>query len=104
VVVEGSGGEELPDAVELAAYFVVSEALTNVVKHASASEATVRLQRDRRVLVVVVEDDGVGGARAAADSGLAGLEGRLAALDAKLVVESAPGHGTRLRTEIPCAS
>jgi signal transduction histidine kinase len=104
VIIEGSAGNELPDAVELAAYFVVSEALTNVVKHAAASEVRVRLERDRDMLLVEVQDDGVGGAGAASDSGLAGLEGRLAALDARLVIESNPGHGTRLRTEIPCGS
>ena len=104
VTVEGSVGQRLPDPVELAAYFLVSEALTNVVKHASASEATVRLERDTGTLRVVVVDDGVGGARAAADSGLAGLRDRLEALDAKLVIESAPGRGTTIHTEIPCGS
>jgi signal transduction histidine kinase len=104
VTVEGSVGERLPDPVELAAYFLVSEALTNIVKHASASEATVRLRRESGALRVAVADDGVGGARAAADSGLAGLRDRLEALDAKLVVESEPGRGTTIRTEIPCGS
>jgi signal transduction histidine kinase len=104
VVVEGSVEDGLPDAVELAAYFLVSEALTNVVKHASASEATVRLNRAAGMLLVEVRDDGIGGARAATDSGLAGLRGRLEALDAKLVVESEPGRGTNIRTEIPCGS
>jgi signal transduction histidine kinase len=103
VTVTGSLAGRLPDRVELAAYFVVSEALTNVVKHASASEATVRLERAADTLRVVVADDGVGGARAAADSGLAGLRDRLAAVDASLEVESEPGHGTTIRTEIPCA-
>jgi signal transduction histidine kinase len=104
VTVEGSLGDRLPDAVELAAYFLVSEALTNVVKHASASEATVRLGCEADTLRVVVADDGVGGARPAADSGLAGLRDRLEALDARLVVESEPGGGTTLSAEIPCGS
>jgi signal transduction histidine kinase len=104
VTIEGSVGERLSDPVELAAYFFVSEALTNVVKHASASGASVRFGREAGTLRVVVADDGVGGARAAADSGLAGLRDRLEALDAKLVVESEPGRGTRIRTEIPCES
>ena len=94
----------MPDAVELAAYFLVSEALTNVVKHASASHATVRLVRGPETLRVVVVDDGVGGARATADSGLAGLQDRLEALEAKLVVESEPGGGTTIHAEIPCGS
>ena len=104
VTVEGSVGDRLPDAVELAAYFLVSEALTNVVKHASASEVTVRLERDAGTLRVVVEDDGVGGASATANSGLAGLRDRLEALDATFVVESEPGCGTKIQTEIPCGS
>ncbi|TML87984.1 MAG: sensor histidine kinase [Actinobacteria bacterium] len=104
VIVEGSIGDRLPDAVELAAYFLVSEALTNVVKHASASEATVRLAREAGTLRVVVTDDGVGGAHLAADSGLAGLRDRLEALDAQLLVESKPRHGTSINAEIPCGS
>jgi signal transduction histidine kinase len=104
VTVEGSVRDRLPDPVELAAYFLVSEALTNIVKHAAASEATVRLGREGATLRVVVADDGIGGARAAADSGLAGLRDRLEALDAKLVVESEPGRGTTIHTEIPCES
>jgi signal transduction histidine kinase len=104
VAVHGALAGRLPDRVELAAYFLVSEALTNVVKHASASEASVRLERVASSLHVVVSDDGVGGARAAPDSGLAGLRDRLAAVDAILTVESEPGHGTTIRTEIPCGS
>lgn len=104
VTVERSVGDRLSDPVELAAYFVVSEALTNVVKHASASKATVRLDREADMLRVVVEDDGVGGARAAADSGLAGLRDRLEALDAKLVIASDAGRGTTVLAEIPCGS
>jgi signal transduction histidine kinase len=104
VAVEGSVADRLPDAVELAAYFLVAEGLTNVVKHASASEATVSIERKVGTLRVAVADDGVGGARAAAESGLAGLRDRLEALDATLVVESEPGHGTTIRAEIPCVS
>ncbi len=104
VTVDGSVGERLPDAVELAAYFLVSEALTNVVKHAAASEATVRLEREAAMLRVVVADDGRGGARLAADSGLAGLRDRLEALGATLEVVSDPGAGTSISAEIPCGS
>jgi signal transduction histidine kinase len=104
VTVEGSAGDRLPDAVELAAYFLVSEALTNVVKHAAASEATVRLARTAATLQVFVADNGVGGARATPDSGLAGLRDRLEVLDAKLIVESEPGAGTAISVEIPCGS
>ncbi len=104
VTVEGSVGERLPDAVELAAYFLVSEALTNVVKHAAASEATVHLGREASGLRVVVRDNGVGGACFAPDSGLTGLRDRLEALDAKLVVVSPPSDGTSISAEIPCGS
>lgn len=104
VTVEGPVGDRLPDAVELAAYFLVSEALTNVVKHAAASEATVHLGREASRLRVVVADNGVGGAHLAADSGLAGLRDRLEALDARLVVVSEPGDGTTISAEIPCGS
>jgi signal transduction histidine kinase len=104
VTVEGSVGDRLPDPVELAAYFLVSEGLTNVVKYASASQVRVRLSREADTLRVAVADDGSGGARAAADSGLAGLRDRLEALDATLVVESEPGCGTTLSAEIRCGS
>jgi signal transduction histidine kinase len=104
VTVTGSVGGRLPAGVELAAYFLVSEALTNVVKHAAASQAEIRLEQEGGVLRVSVEDDGIGGARPAADSGLAGLRDRLDALDASLLVESEPGHGTIIRGEIPCGS
>jgi len=101
VTVEGAVPDRLPDPVELAAYFVVSEALTNVVKHASASEASVLLEREPDALRVTVTDNGVGGASIATDSGLAGLRDRLEALDATLVIESEPGRGTTVCTEIP---
>jgi signal transduction histidine kinase len=104
VTVEASLRDRLPDAVELAAYFLVTEGLTNVVKHASAAKATVRLHREADTLRVAVVDDGTGGARAAADSGLAGLHDRLDAVGATLVVDSEPRRGTTLRAEIPCGS
>ena len=96
--------ERLHPDIEASAYFIVAEALTNVVKHASATEASVLLERQRDVLRVTVADDGVGGAYVAADSGLAGLRDRLEALDAPLVLETDPGRGTVVRAAIPCAS
>jgi signal transduction histidine kinase len=104
VTMQGTVSERLPDRVELAAYFVVSEALTNVVKHASATEATVLLERDARGVRVTVTDDGVGGAHLAVDSGLAGLRDRLEALDATLIIRSDRGCGTTISAEIPCGS
>jgi signal transduction histidine kinase len=99
----GTAGERLPAAVETAAYFVISEALTNIVKYAHAGHATVRIERAGSRLLVEVSDDGVGGADATAGSGLAGLSDRVAALDGVLDVVSPPGGGTRLRAQLPCA-
>jgi signal transduction histidine kinase len=93
--------ERLPEPTELAAYFVVAEALTNVAKYANASRATVRAVRDNGRLVVEVLDDGVGGADPAGGSGLRGLADRIAALDGTLELRSADGGGTALRAEIP---
>jgi signal transduction histidine kinase len=94
----------IPDTVQLAAYFVVAEALANIVKHASASEASIALDDEGGTLRVIVRDDGVGGARIEPESGLAGLRDRLDALDASLTVHSPPGGGTSIRAEFPCAS
>jgi signal transduction histidine kinase len=91
----------LPGAVEASVYFFVSEALTNVVKHAAASCATVSIGASNGELTVEVGDDGVGGARDAGGSGLRGLGDRVAALDGTLDVESPPGGGTLLRARIP---
>jgi signal transduction histidine kinase len=91
----------LPVAVEASVYFFVSEALTNVVKHAEASCATVSIGAANGELMVEVGDDGVGGAGAAAGSGLRGLGDRVGALDGTLDVESPAGGGTLLRARIP---
>jgi signal transduction histidine kinase len=93
--------ERLPAAVEIAVYFVVSEALTNVVKYAHAKRATVSMHATDRGVTVEVADDGIGGADADRGSGLHGLTDRVAALDGTLDVESPPGGGTTLRVEIP---
>jgi signal transduction histidine kinase len=104
VTVQSNVRDRLPDPVELAAYFVVSEALTNLVKHASATEASVLLEREPATLRVTVTDDGVGGATVMADSGLAGLRDRLEALDATLSIKSDAGEGTTVCAVFPCAS
>ncbi len=91
----------LPAPVEASVYFFVSEALTNVVKHAQAHEATVSIGASNGGLMVEVSDDGVGGARVAGGSGLRGLGDRVGALDGTLDVDSPPGAGTRLRATIP---
>ena len=95
--------ERLPESIELAAYFVVSEALTNVAKYAEASHATVNVQRANGRLVIEVADDGVGGADPDSGTGLRGLADRLAVIEGRLEVESPPGGGTTIRARIPCA-
>lgn len=92
----------LPEPVELAAYFTVSEALTNVAKHAQASSAIVELERIGQILIVEVRDDGVGGAAADVGTGLRGLADRVEALGGRLRVWSPRGQGTRIRAEMPC--
>ena len=103
VTISGVPEERLPPAVEAVAYFVVNEALTNVAKYASATSATVGVSRVDGVLVVDVDDDGVGGADAAAGTGLAGLGDRAIALGGRLEVTSPPGGGTRVRAVLPAA-
>jgi signal transduction histidine kinase len=101
VTIKADDGERLPAAVEIAAYYVVSEALQNVAKYAQATEATVAIRREGGRVSVDVTDDGIGGADAAQGSGLAGLADRLGALDGTIALDSPPGHGTRLHAEIP---
>lgn len=102
VTVQLSLAGRLPAPIEAAAYFVVSEALANVAKHAQASSCEVTGWIDRDQLVVGITDDGVGGAKLGAGSGLTGLVTRLDALGGTLVIDSPPGGPTRLRMECPC--
>ena len=101
VELERTPPERLPPPVEAAAYFVVAEALTNVVKYANASQARVSVSRSNGHAVVEVADDGVGGADPGRGSGLRGLADRISALDGTLVLTSPEGAGTLLRAEIP---
>jgi signal transduction histidine kinase len=94
-------GDRLPEPIEAAAYFVVAEALTNVVKYAHASQATVSVTRRNGHAVVEVADDGIGGADPDRGSGLRGLADRVSALDGRMLLDSPAGSGTRLRAEIP---
>jgi signal transduction histidine kinase len=91
----------LPDGIEVAAYYVVSEALTNTAKHAEASRAQIDLRVDEETLRLSVVDDGVGGAKLSRGSGLIGLKDRVEALGGTIDVASPPGGGTRLDVEIP---
>jgi signal transduction histidine kinase len=93
--------ERFSAGVEATAYFVVSEALTNVVKHACADGAAVTARAEDGELRVEVRDDGIGGARGGDTTGLGGLEDRVSALGGRLVLESPPGGGTRVRALLP---
>jgi signal transduction histidine kinase len=93
--------ERLPAGVEATAYFIVSEALTNVVKHAQAGGASVTARVERGELRVEVRDDGVGGAHAGDGTGLGGLEDRVSAVGGRLVLNSPPGAGTSVCALLP---
>jgi signal transduction histidine kinase len=103
VEVIAAPSERLPDQVEAAAYFVVSECLANVDKHAQATSATVSVEAVGAHLLVCVADDGVGGAGFDDGTGLQGLEDRVGALEGTLQVESPPAGGTRVEASIPLA-
>ena len=103
VDIVGLPDDRLPPATEATAYFTVAEALTNVAKYAEASHATVRMEREDGILAVEVSDDGKGGARATAGSGLSGLADRVGAADGTLTITSPPGDGTIVRAELPLA-
>lgn len=92
-----------PASIESAAYFVVAEALTNVVRYANAALASVQVEETDGVLVVEVRDDGVGGARMDTGSGLRGLDDRVASIGGRLTLSSPVGRGTNVHAEIPCA-
>jgi signal transduction histidine kinase len=96
--------ERLPEQVEVAAYYLVSESLANVAKHAGASSVSVDVSRTDGQAVIEVTDDGIGGADTEGGSGLRGLADRVEALGGSLRVWSPRGGGTRVRAEIPCAS
>jgi signal transduction histidine kinase len=102
VNVEIASDERFPEAVEIAAYFLVSEALTNIGRHARAAHANLIVRRNDGTLIVEVTDDGLGGADRGSGSGLRGLEDRISVLGGSLTVESPPGRGKAMRAEIPC--
>jgi signal transduction histidine kinase len=93
--------DRLPGPVEAAAYYVVSEALTNVAKYAHASVVRVRVDRSDGAALIEVADDGAGGADPSGGSGLRGLADRVEALGGRLTVESPVGEGTTLRAALP---
>jgi signal transduction histidine kinase len=91
----------LPDHVEVAAYYTVSEALTNASKHANASHIWVAVRLENEMLLLSIRDDGVGGADARRGSGLTGLTDRIEALGGKVSIESPRGAGTSIEVQIP---
>src|SRR6185503_10585953 len=94
--------ERLPAPIELAAYFVASEALANVAKYAHATTVSIRVWRSGHTASIEIADDGIGGADDAAGSGLRGLADRVEALQGRLRVVSPPGVGTTVMAELPC--
>jgi signal transduction histidine kinase len=94
---------ELPEQVGLAAYFIVSEALTNASKHSEASEVRIRVLEEDRELALEIADDGRGGADAGAGTGLCGLADRIDALGGRFELHSPPGAGTRVSARLPLA-
>jgi len=92
--------QRLADQVEVGAYYVVSEALTNAAKHSSASKVDVHARARDGVLALRINDDGVGGADPARGSGLTGLADRVEALGGEIWIASPPGEGTSLRVEL----
>jgi signal transduction histidine kinase len=93
--------DRFPSEVEVAAYYVVSEALTNAAKYANASYVQIDLHTDEETLQLSIVDDGSGGADPSGGSGLIGLKDRVEALGGRIEVNSPPGRGTRLAVEIP---
>ena len=92
-----------PPVIEAVAYFVVSEALTNVAKHAQASQAEVFVQGTGDRLHVIISDDGIGGADPARGTGLAGLAKRASSVDGTFEIASPPGGPTLITVDLPCA-
>jgi signal transduction histidine kinase len=92
-----------PPTIEAVAYFVVSEGLTNITKHAQASQAEVFVQRSGNRLHIIVSDDGAGGADPARGTGLAGLAKRASSVDGTFDIASPPGGPTLLTVDLPCA-
>jgi signal transduction histidine kinase len=93
--------DRLPEAVEVATYYLVSEALTNAAKHAHASVVNVAVETRGRVLHLAVQDDGVGGADVSRGSGLVGLKDRAEAIGGTMAIDSPRGGGTSIKIELP---
>jgi signal transduction histidine kinase len=101
VKLDVAGGPRLPEPIETAVYYVVSEALANAAKHSQASEVSVTVIVDGAGVRATVADDGVGGAAPARSSGLIGLVDRVEALGGRFALESQVGRGTTISIELP---
>ncbi|GAB3849659.1 hypothetical protein GCM10027610_073190 [Dactylosporangium cerinum] len=91
----------MPERVEVAAYYVVSEVLTNATKHARASVVRVDVEVEGAILRILTQDDGIGGADPGRGSGLIGLQDRVETLGGHMEIVSPVGHGTTLLVKIP---
>jgi PAS domain S-box-containing protein len=101
VALDGVIEHRLPEPIEVAAYYVVSEALTNATRHANASRVDVEAAVRDSSLWLSIRDDGAGGANPAGGSGLIGLRDRVEALGGSIEINSPPGHGTRVAVQLP---
>jgi signal transduction histidine kinase len=95
------GAQELPEQIELATYFIVSESLTNASRYAGAGAVEVRVALEAQAVLVEIVDDGRGGADPESGTGLRGLADRIEALGGRLEVDSPPGAGTRISARLP---
>jgi signal transduction histidine kinase len=102
VVLTVTAGTRLPEQVEVAVYYLVSEALTNIAKYAGATKAAVSVSDEDDHVIVEISDDGIGGADPASGSGLRGLAARLEMLGGRLRISSPPHGGTHLQAHIAC--
>jgi signal transduction histidine kinase len=95
--------DRMSPSIEAVGYFIVSEALANVAKHANANQADVDVRHTGKTLRITVTDDGIGGADASRGTGLTGLAQRAASVDGDVRITSPQGGPTTIRVEIPCA-
>jgi signal transduction histidine kinase len=102
VQLKTDGLPRLPEPLEVAAYYVVSESLTNAAKYAQAGQVSVELGVTDDTLIVEIVDNGIGGADSERGTGLRGLADRVEALNGRLRIWSVAGDGTRVQAEIPC--
>jgi len=103
VVLDVQVGDRMPESIEVAAYYLVSEARANAAKHSQASVVRVQVAARERVLRILIRDDGIGGADPARGSGLVGLSDRVEALGGTIDVSSPAGGGTTIRVRMPVA-